>query len=72
MFLLVKIVRCDYFGYVGYRGSRLGRDLGVDDEDITAMTGHVDVTMIEYYDRGRRQRDATAARAVDDALRDAK
>lgn len=50
----------------------LARDLGVDDEDIMAMTGHVDVTMIEYYDRGRRQRDATAARAVEDALRDAK
>lgn len=50
----------------------LARDLGVDDEDIMAMTGHVDVTMIEYYDRGRRQRDSVAARAVDDALQDTK
>lgn len=47
----------------------LARDLGVDDEDIMAMTGHSDVTMIAYYDRGRRQRGGAAGSAVDRALR---
>lgn len=44
------------------------RDLGVDDVDIMAMTGHSDPTMIDYYDRGRRQRDGVASVAVDAAL----
>ncbi|APT92872.1 hypothetical protein CPHO_08225 [Corynebacterium phocae] len=48
----------------------LARDLGVSDEDIMAMTGHADVTMIDYYDRGRRQRGGVAGMAVEAALGD--
>lgn len=47
----------------------LARDLGMPDEEIMAMTGHSDPTMIDYYDRGRRQRDGAAGHAVDEALR---
>ncbi|APQ42606.1 hypothetical protein phi16_gp028 [Corynebacterium phage phi16] len=46
------------------------RDLGVDDRDIMAMTGHSDASMIDYYDRGRRQRDGLASFTVDEALKD--
>lgn len=41
------------------------RDLGVSDAEIMAMTGHVDASMIDFYDRGRRQRDGEAAKAVE-------
>lgn len=50
----------------------LARDLGVADADIMAMTGHTDPTMIDYYDRGRRQRDGTAGAVVDAALQNQK
>lgn len=46
----------------------LARDLGVSDTDIMAMTGHTDAAMVDYYDRGRRQRDGAAGAAVDAAL----
>lgn len=44
------------------------RDLGLGDADIMAMTGHQDASMIDYYDRGRRQRDGVAGHAVATAL----
>lgn len=46
------------------------RDLGVDDAAIMAMTGHSDPTMIDFYDRGRRQRDGLASRVVELGLSD--
>lgn len=42
----------------------LARDLGLEDAEIMAMTGHVDASMIDFYDRGRRQRDGAAGREV--------
>lgn len=46
------------------------RDLGVSDRDIMAFTGHQDAAMIDYYDRGRRQRDGVAAASVAAALQE--
>lgn len=45
------------------------KTLGVPDKDIMAMTGHRDPSMVEYYDRARRQRDGAAGAILDQALR---
>lgn len=46
----------------------VARDLGVCDEDIMAMTGHVDASMIDFYDRGRRQCDGVAGVVMWEAI----
>ncbi len=43
-------------------------DAGATRTEIMAMTGHSDPSMIEYYDRGRKQRAAIAGQLVSDLI----